>query len=349
MRIEVLQENLINFFIQRCFARIASQGLEGSSFPDTFNPSAFHDFILTIANRQAPLSDPEKYVGVERVFRHVDLGHIAVSADHLSTFSMFVFFQCIPNPSTDRGSYRETIQLCVALFRSLGLDSSKFLVTYFGGGEFGRQVVALDQEMLDFWREAGVKRSLLIEVKGNRNFTNFKRPGEPAGPRCEIFYPKVDGNYVEVATVVFEKYVLNHDGELKPLRTRIYGAAIGVERLMMLLENKANIFDCSVFSSINSVLAEKVGVEVFRKQRIHINQLVDSLRSLTAIINNIGLPVEKARYKRLKKLRNITMKRLEDLPVNRQRSLMDALAEKEPVLRKVWDHNDFKMLLRHPG
>jgi len=280
-------EEVHDFFTRRGFELLKATGFISDSFPDTFAPSAFHDDILKCIRGRMESGDPVQKVGTDWVFRHVDLDRVSTSQSHLSCFQMAVFFSARTRESDDNALRHGIVEQFVKVLCSLGLEPENWLVTYFGGGRIGGLNVPPDEMIVHIWENCGVARECLIPVCGTACFTNCHRPGEPAGPRCEVFVPGVDGNMLEIGTVVFERFMIGSRSELVMSDQVVYGGAIGIERLVMRLAGLSDITKIVDISSLEDLLLAEIDSRLGAVARDHIKGAVDGVRSLVVLRSRV--------------------------------------------------------------
>lgn len=303
MDLRSLEADALGWLNRQGYSTMPPDGLVSPAFPDSFVPSAFHARVVRGVNEDCTKAGKQLQAGCEWVYRHVDQGKVGVSPFHLSSFKMLVYFGIYPRGRDGYGLRRTAISTFVELIKRYGLDISRCLVTYFGGGVVGGHNLYMDSEAVDLWIEAGVPSQNLIPVSGGSNFTNITRVGEPAGPRCEVFWPTKMG-YVEIGTVVFERYVLGA-GEigLNDSSSLVYGGALGLERLLMASYNYENIFTLPELRVLEEIAVKDTDPRLFPLVRSHVFTLLDATRTLTLLWEATGGRPEGKRRERLRSLR----------------------------------------------
>ena len=296
-----IEKNLLDFFKDKWgYAILPPEGLLKPSFPDTFAASAFHESVVSAAQK-GPNENNHK-VGVEWSFRHVDIDKVGVSPIYLSSFRMLVFFDVYIPTDNDDELRESVIEKFVESVKHVGLDPQNLSATYFGGGEIKGVDLPADDKVVSLWKKHGVDN--IVPITGETNFTNVKRTGEPAGPRCEIFYnhPQFSAP-VEIGTVVFERYILGK--KLNKAKGLVYGGALGIERLAMLQENKNSIFESSLLSDGVEIVTKELESQLSPIVRSDVLRLIDALRSLAVIFATIN-EIPKGKHRdRINKITNI--------------------------------------------
>lgn len=106
----------------------------------------------------------------------------------------------------------------------------------------GEPGVPEDTESADIWKSLDPN----INIKKFGRADNFWGPtGDqgPCGPTTEIYV-----NGIEIWNVVFNQYFQHKDKSLEPLKTPGIDTGMGLERLAMVSQGKANIFETDLFS-----------------------------------------------------------------------------------------------------
>jgi alanyl-tRNA synthetase len=280
------------------YLELKPEGLITPLFPDTFAASAFHTQIVDAMTRQVNIG---RRAGVEWVFRHVDADKVGNSAAHLSLFRMLVYFSTVATDA--RKPKHDAVQRFLSLTESAGLRRDRITVTYFGGGTIGDRDVPPDSSFAEAWTDAGILSSRVIPVGGPANFTNIRRAGEPAGPRCEVYYDVATFPFrVEIGTVVCEQYLLGADGRPEAVALSVCGGAFGVERLEMCTRGLAMIGDTLAVKDLVHQLLDGVpepSHPLFRPQAVRI---ANGLRALTTAAAYVGAMGSDRRSGRLRTL-----------------------------------------------
>jgi len=294
------------------YSPLQARGLVSSVFPDTFAPSAFHEDVVSLVHHGPDRGSEEHRMGVDWVFRHVDLDKVVGSPWHLSSFKMGVFFTVSKRQTDDTNLRAATVKLFVEALGKVGVSAQASVVTYFGGGHIGRRDLPPDDEVVEAWRQCGIYQEQLVPVRGRACFTNCERIGEPAGPRCEVFLPAADGRMVEVGTVVFERFVIEPQRGVVESKWIVYGGAIGIERVAMLragLTDVMRIPDIApLMGLVGSSLDERLTVVCYPQLR----GLVDGLRTL-AVLRSQKAPLHRRLEQRILSVARRVRRYLADL------------------------------------
>lgn len=333
----------------RGYDTIPADGLLSPAFPDSFVPSAFHTRVVRGAHEGVPNGTAVRQAGCEWVYRHVDRGRVGSSPFHLSSFKMLVFFGTHDRTERDYDIRRETINTFSGLLRQFGLDSRRCLITYFSGGSIRGQRVAADDDVLRLWGESGVPKENLLPIEGGANFTNLTREGEPAGPRCEIYWPVGQGRFVEIGTVVFERYLLRPGGVgLEPSNGLVYGAALGLERLSMVAAGYDEVFAIPELRRLIETVEAGVDPRLALISRDHLLTLVDATRTLTVLWNATGGKCKGRRLERIRAIWKTISRSLQALGLDKDKErlvTLIGLAYREALGNKAAQLSDIELLI----
>lgn len=280
---EAIAEAIGNHLGARAYLQLPARGLVSSAFPDTFAPSAFHEDVVSRVHHGPNSESEERRMGVDWVFRHVDLDKVAGSPWHLSSFKMGVFFTASQRQADDTDLRAAIVQRFVELLGDMGLPVRKSMVTYFGGCHIGGRDLPPDDEVVDAWQQSGVRQEQLVPVRGRACFTNCERTGEPAGPRCEVFLPAADGRMVEVGTVVFERFVVEPGRGVVESGWIVYGGAVGIERVAMLRAGVTDVVEIPDIAPLIGLVRSSVDERLTAVCYQQLRGLVDGLRTLVVL------------------------------------------------------------------
>jgi alanyl-tRNA synthetase len=225
--------------------------------------------------------------------KHNDLDNVGKNGRHLTWFEM------LGNWSFGDYGKRETIKmswdLSVNVFR---LEVSRIYVSVYKD----------DQESYDIWRnEVGVSEDHIyrfgdLEKGDDENFWSMGPIG-PCGPCTELFYdlgPEAgtseddvmggEGDrYMEYWNNVFMQYNRDEDGVLTPLPALSVDTGMGLERIVMILQDKISVFDTDTFQPLIKYTAELCGVSASAPEhKIDLQVIADHIRTLTFVISEGG-------------------------------------------------------------
>ncbi len=258
----------------------------------------------------------------QKSFRAVDIEEVG-DARHTT------FFEMLGNWSL--GDYFKKEQLpwiFKFLVDEVGLEPGKLYVTVFAGDE--KLGIPADEEAIEIWQklfaECGIEAKLgerIFKYDEHKNW--WSRSGEPAamptgepgGPDSEIFYdfgaelkchenslwknekchPNCDcGRFVEIANSVFMQYKKQTDGSFTQLQQKNVDYGGGLERLMMAVENKADVFETSAFAPLIEIILTGTDLkyaQLNEEQKRQIRIVADHYRAAVMLMSDGVLPSNK--------------------------------------------------------
>jgi len=204
---------------------------------------------------------------IQKCFRTSDI-------DEVGDESHLTFFEMLGNFSFGGYGKKETIEYAQDfIVGKLGLKID--YVTVFNGGDG----IEPDGESEKIWRDLG-----LMDIRFAGRADNFWGPTGtegPCGPTTEIYV-----NGVEIWNLVFNEYYCRVDGALEKLATLGVDTGMGLERLVMIVQGKKNIFETDLFERLIEILPAELSLE---KKRI----LADHARAAAFLIADSVQPDNK--------------------------------------------------------
>lgn len=201
-------------------------------------------------------ADPEKDFGskntvsVQKCFRTSDI-------DEVGDESHLTFFEMLGNFSFGGYFKEKAIEYGKEFITSkdwMSLEIDK--VTVFDpakvpAGDW-RKDVPFDQGSYTIWKKYVPESK--IEREGIDNFWGPTGTEGPCGPTTEIYIKNSGGQSIEIWNIVFNEFYRDPNNKLTKLETPGVDTGMGLERLTMVSENLATIFDTDLFQPIISVL-----------------------------------------------------------------------------------------------
>jgi len=190
-----------------------------------------------------------RLTSIQKCFRTSDID--AVGDEHHHTFFEMLGNFSIGDPKDSDGvgaGYFKEEAIPLAwnfLTGELGLDPKRIHVSIFAGGEG----IPKDWEAKKIWeREApGIK----IQQYGKEdNFWGPPAVAGPCGPCSEIIYTLSSGLETELWNLVFMEYFKDEAGKYLKLKQKNIDTGMGLERLALILQEKANVFETDLFAPI---------------------------------------------------------------------------------------------------
>lgn len=260
-----VHERFLEFYAQQDYALLPAGSLLDPATPMTFVGSAGLTQIETGIERDTGRHG-ERYALVQPCFRHFDVDKVGQSPVHLSLFEMGGAF------AFGRAPRAETLgRIWTFLTQVLGFAPERLWATWFSGGSVDGHGFPADEKTLKTWLALGIAPERLVAVGAD---TGFWKQGagldgverfRKCGPTTEIFFDRdpgrscgpgcrpgcACGRFVEISNILFIHFLMDQAAQsVAPLATPFDETVIGVERLAMVQQGKASVFDLEVFTPI---------------------------------------------------------------------------------------------------
>lgn len=290
----------LDFYQGRGFSVLPSASLLDPSIPMSFVMSAGLVQVESALSRVGR-QEGQKYVLLQKCFRHFDVENVGTDERHLSFFEMpgaFIFGE-IP---------REVVvqQMWSLITDALQLDPDRLWVSYFAGGEKAGHHFDPDESTLEAWMKIGLPRTRIVGLGPEHNLWIQGRGFESqdadrkCGPNTEIFWDHGSeyscrsicqpgcncGRYLEIANSLFIRSRIGSNGKIDLLEEPFTETVVGTERTATLTQKRKSIFEIDVFepivAAIKSFLDDLAFDLSMRQQQIYI--IADHLRALLYLI-----------------------------------------------------------------
>jgi len=206
---------------------------------------------------------PPRCLLIQPCFRHFDIDAV-VTGRHLSLFLMgaALYF--------DHPSSRSVVEAVLRfLLEELSIESENLWLTTFAGGSVGGQTIPPDEESAAAWSALGLPLDRIVQCGSDQNFwhegagSGEVRSGL-CGPHAEVFLDRgrtvactaqscvpgcTCGRFLELVNVVFPRFQLGDEG-LARIPWILAEAAIGLDRIAMVLESAQTVFDISTLAGL---------------------------------------------------------------------------------------------------
>ena len=266
-----------------------------------FTTSGMHPLTPYLEGAPHPLG--RRLISVQRCLRTTDLDEVG-DRTHLTLFEML--------GSWSLGDYGGSQSLRWGhelLCDGFGIDPSRLHATVFGGDD----QVDPDTESVDVWRELG----LPVEVNRGENWWS-NGPTGPCGPDSEIFgwigamppegTPGTDPRWVELWNHVTMRYRRYPDGHLVPLPRPQVDTGLGLERLLMILQNTSSVYECDLFEPWVRTVRDRWDLLEDGEQTLRL--ICDHLRSAVVVFGDGVRPSNTGRGYVLRRLIRRVLTRL---------------------------------------
>lgn len=264
MQSEEIRSRFLAFFEKgdRAHAVVPSASLVPENDPSVlFTTAGMQPLVPYLMGQAHPKG--KRIVNVQKCVRTQDI-------DEVGDNTHDTFFEMMGNWSLGDYFKKEAItwsyQFLTDKEEGLGLDPSRLYVTVFEGDENAPR----DDESAEIWKSLGVPENRIYFMGADSNWWS---PGDngPCGPDSEMFYDVVGGlnltskeefiaaddrqDVVEVWNDVFMEYEKKDGKVTGKLAQQNVDTGAGLERLVMVMQEKNNIFDTDLFAPIMTHVA----------------------------------------------------------------------------------------------
>lgn len=284
MSIENISEKLFNVFKEKGFLPIEAAGLLYRRKGYPFNPSAGHHIADPVLLDKNP-ANPIQFSLSERCMREADTSKIGISNRHLAFFEMIAFSEVGDNQKIDYRKHVESIY--EILISVLGLEKERILITALNNVKIDNLEISTNdtQKTYDEWvRLLGADKIIL--TRGRRNFFITRELGSPGGIGYEIYYKLNNGQFIEIASQVNYKYVFWNNNDIRHARNENLACGFGLERLMMVFENKEKIHDISSIKPLKEIILQGCSENEKKLYDENCAVIADHIRTISFIIHD---------------------------------------------------------------
>lgn len=249
-----LREEFLNFFASNDHKIYPSSSLTNSGDPSVILTTAgMQQFKPYYLDPQKAKEDiPQKgAASSQKCFRTTDIDEVGDTTHN-------TFFEMLGNFSF--GGYFKEEAIAFAhefITQRLGLPIS-YVTVFQGSGAVPKDVVSAQ-----IWRKRGITD---VRQEGMEDvFWGPTGNAGPCGPTTEIYCKNAAGQDVEIWNIVFNEFFCEGSRDqllqnpesttLTPLQTKGIDTGMGLERILMIAQNKVSIFDTDVFAPLMHAIA----------------------------------------------------------------------------------------------
>lgn len=209
------------------------------------------------------------------------------------------FFEMLGNFSFGDYFKREAINWAWEfLTKVIELDPEKLSVT----------VYLDDDEAYEIWnKEIGLSEDKISRLGKEDNFWEIEEG--PCGPCSEIMYDRGeeyegDDRYLEIWNLVFTQFNKTSNGEYLPLDHPNIDTGMGLERLALIVENAANIFELDTFRPLLKAIEELSGKKYGESEKINesFRVIMDHSKAMSFLVYDGVIPSNEGRGYVLRRL-----------------------------------------------
>ena len=259
--------------------------------------------LLLINAGMAPLKDyftgakkfpKDRATSSQKCVRTADIENVGKTHRHAT------FFEMLGNFSFGDYFKKEAITWAWRfLTEIIELDKDKLSVTVYEN----------DDEAYDIWaKDIGLDPSKISRLGKDENFWELEEG--PCGPCSEIMYDRgeeytdPEDRYLEIWNLVFTQFNKKANGEYEPLEHRNIDTGMGLERLALIVEDAANIFELDSFkpllTAIENLSGHKYGKDDKYDESFRV--VMDHTKAMTFLIYDGVIPSNEGRGYVLRRL-----------------------------------------------
>ncbi len=298
MNSDQLRKQFLNFFEKRGHAIVPSSSLIPTDPSVLFTTAGMQQFKPYYLGEPCPYG--KNVASCQKCFRTSDIDEVG-DERHLT------FFEMLGNFSFGGYFKEEAIKFAFEfLFKVLKLPLKNAIFTVFKGDE----EVPEDKDSPKIWQKLGVPKEKIVGMGRQDNFWGPTGLEGPCGPTTEIHI-----NGIEVWNLVFNEYFKDRDGKLTPLKQKGVDTGAGLERLVMVVQKKNNVFETDLFEPIVKIIRKnKCDLSNTRSERI----IADHIKGAVFLISEGVLPSNVERGYVLRRIlrRAILHSKILNLPKN---------------------------------
>lgn len=259
--------------------------------------------LLLINAGMAPLKDyftgvkkfpKNRATSSQKCIRTADIENVGKTHRHAT------FFEMLGNFSFGDYFKKEAITWAWRfLTEIIELDKDKLSVTVYEN----------DDEAYNIWaKEIGLDPSKISRLGKDENFWELEEG--PCGPCSEIMYDRgeeytdPEDRYLEIWNLVFTQFNKKANGEYEPLEHKNIDTGMGLERLALIVEDAANIFELDSFrpllTDIEDLSGHKYGTDEKYDESFRV--VMDHTKAMTFLIYDGVIPSNEGRGYVLRRL-----------------------------------------------
>jgi len=313
MTAKELRQKYLNFFKEKEHAIIPSAPVVPENDPTVlFTTAGMHPLVPFLMGEAHPKG--KRLANVQKCVRTVDIDDVGDNR-HLT------FFEMLGNWSLGDYFKREAIEWSFEFITSekwLGLDPRRLYVTVFEGDEDAVR----DEESIRIWQEQFAKVDIKAEVAGVDKIVTYEKrivplgkddnwwgpAGEtgPCGPCTEMFYDvspelgEVNDTFenlvknfrlMEIWNDVFMEFNKKADATFERMAQQNVDTGMGLERTLVVMTGKDNVFDTEFFQPIIRKIEELSGKKYDDEEsKVPMRIIADHLKAATFMIADGAIP-----------------------------------------------------------
>lgn len=250
MESSILRKKFLEFFEKKGHQIVPSSSLIPSDPSVLYTTAGMQQFKPYFLGENSPYGN--KATSCQKCLRTSDIEEVGDDT-HLT------FFEMLGNFSFGAYFKEETIKLALEFLKKICfLPEEKLWFTYFKGDE----EISSDQESKKILLNQEISLKKIIGSERQNNFWGPTGESGPCGPTVEIHYENKEipckkgsecfpncecGRFTEIWNLVFNEFFQDNQGNLVPLKQKGVDTGLGMERLLVILQNKKSVFGTDLF------------------------------------------------------------------------------------------------------
>ncbi len=353
-----IRTRFLKFFEARGHKIIPSASLVPEGDPSVlFNTAGMQPLVPYLMGKEHPMG--KRIVNVQKCVRTQDI-------DEVGDNTHDTFFEMMGNWSLGDYFKEDAIKWSFEFLTSkeegLGLDPKRLYITVFEGDENAPK----DIEAYDIWKKF-VPEHRIYFMGAKSNWWSVGDNG-PCGPDTEMFYDvtpnglgdmtkeeylqaDAEQKVVEIWNDVFMQYVKKDGKIIGKLPSQNVDTGSGLERVVMAVQGKDNIFDTDLFSDIISKIKEFSTIDNQKAKRI----VADHIRTSVCMMADGVTPSNTSRGYILRRLlrravryadvlgfKNGSLFWLADTVIEKYKEIYPEFIERKEIIKKEIDKEENK-------
>lgn len=337
MQSDEIRSRFLKFFEKRGHKIIPSASLVPLNDPSVlFNTAGMQPLVPYLMGKEHPLGN--RLANIQKCVRTQDIDEVGDSTHD-------TFFEMMGNWSLGDYFKKDAINWSYEFLTSkdegLGLDPRRLYITCFEGDENAEK----DEESANIWREIFKENKIVGERiyfrPADKNWWSVGDDG-PCGPDTEMFYDLTgaltegmtleeyleadeEQRIVEIWNDVFMQYLKKGGKVVGKLPSQNVDTGSGLERVVMAVQGKNNIFETDLFGRVMDLIKEKSENYDLHSARI----IADHFRTAVFIITDGVTPSNTGRGYILRRLlrRVFTKSSMIEFPIDYCSKLIDIISK----------------------
>lgn len=266
-----IRNKFLRFFEKKGHKIVPSSSLLPTDPSVLFTTAGMQQFKEYFLGKESPYGN--RATSSQKCFRTSDIEEVG-DTTHLT------FLEMLGNFSFGDYFKKESIEWALEfLTKDCKLKKEKLWVTVFEGDK----EVPKDKESKKIWKELGFPKERIHGFSREDNFWGPTGEEGPCGPTTEVHYelskkpcslgkkclPNCKcGRFIELWNLVFNEFYQDRDKKLTPLKQKGVDTGMGLERLVMVIQEKPSVFETDLFTTMpknqsDRIIADHIKGSVF--------------------------------------------------------------------------------------